>query len=148
MLKETILEQWKYWYKEKNIVLKSAFESVKAKILVEEKSGKYPSLPLSDEVIENIISKEVKELKETQSYYSSEKQEYQDIERKIQALSTYLPKQLTTEEVKDMIRGYMAATELDNVGKITGAIVKMVGSRFDRSKVSQLVNEVMSEFTV
>ena len=144
MLKDIILEKWKEAFKAKDPVLKSAYECVKAKILVEEKSGKY-TLPLTDDVVVGIITKEVKELKETQNFYKPEDQMYMDINRKIESLSEYLPKQMATEEVKDMIRSYIAATELDNVGRITGAIVKEVGSRFDKSKISNLVKEVLSE---
>jgi uncharacterized protein YqeY len=144
MLKDVILEKWKEAFKAKDPVLKSAYECVKAKILVEEKSGKY-TLPLTDDIVVGIITKEVKELKETQNFYKPEDQMHMDINRKIEALSEYLPKQMTSEEVKDMIRSYIAATELDNVGRITGAIVKEVGSRFDKSKISNLVKEVLSE---
>lgn len=144
MLKDVILEKWKEAFKVKDPVLKSAYECVKAKILVEEKSGKY-TLPLTDDIVVGIIVKEVKELKETQTFYKPEDQMYMDINRKIESLSEYLPKQMATEEVKDMIRSYIAATELDNIGRITGAIVKEVGSRFDKSKISNLVKEVLSE---
>ena len=68
MIKEQIIEEWKEAYKNKNENLKSAFAMVKAKILVEEKSGKY-ELPLSDELVVSLVNKEVKELKETQTFY-------------------------------------------------------------------------------
>ena len=144
MLKDVILEKWKEAFKAKDPVLKSAYECVKAKVLVEEKSGKY-TLPLTDDIVVGIITKEVKELKETQTFYKPEDQMYADINRKIEALSEYLPKQMSVEEVKDMIRSYITTTGLDNVGRITGAIVKEVGSRFDKSKISNLVKEVLSE---
>ena len=144
MLKDVILEKWKEAFKAKDSVLKSAYECVKAKVLVEEKSGKY-TLPLTDDIVVGIITKEVKELKETQTFYKPEDQMYADINRKIEALSEYLPKQMSVEEVKDMIRSYITTTGLDNVGRITGAIVKEVGSRFDKSKISNLVKEVLSE---
>mgnify|MGYP006356718949 CR=1 FL=1 len=47
-----------------------------------------------------IIHPEVKELKETQTFYKPEDQMYIDINKKVEALSAYLPKQLTEEEVK------------------------------------------------
>ena len=142
MLKDIIVEKWKESYKNKDVVLKSAYECVKAKILVEEKSGKH-SLPLTDAVVENIIIKEVKELKETQSYYKVEDQMYLDIERKIQALSEYLPKQMTVDEVKAVI---LAMKEKEsNPGKLTGMVVKEIGSRFDKSQISMLVKEVLSQ---
>ena len=141
MLKDVILNEWKEAYKNKDEVLKSAYSMVKAKILVEEKSGKY-ELPLTDEVIVNVINKEVKELKETQTFYKPEDQMYADISKKIEALSTYLPKQLTEEEVKAIIIK-LKETE-NNMGKLIGLTVKEVGNRFDKSQVSKLVKEVIN----
>lgn len=141
MLKDLILEKWKEAFKAKDSVLKSAYECVKAKILVEEKSGKY-ELPLTDEVVIAVITKEVKELKETQAFYKSEDQMYMDINRKIEALSEYLPKQMTTEEVKEVIARLL--TQETNKGKLIGLTVKEVGNRFDKAKIAQLVNEVVN----
>lgn len=141
MLKEIILEKWKEAFKVKDAVLKSAYECVKAKILVEEKSGKY-TLPLTDDIVVGIITKEVKELKETQTFYKPEDQTYADINRKIEALSEYLPKQMTAEEVKEVIARLL--TQETNKGKLIGLIVKEVGNRYDKSKIAQLVNEVLT----
>ena len=140
MLKNIILEKWKEAFKAKDSVLKSAYECVKAKILVEEKSGKHV-LPLTDDIVIGIVTKEVKELKETQAFYKPEDQTYMDINRKIEALSEYLPKQLTTEEVKEIINK-LCVTET-NKGKLIGMVVKEVGNRYDKSKIAQLVSEVV-----
>ena len=140
MLKDIILEKWKEAFKAKDPVLKSAYECVKAKILVEEKSGKY-TLPLTDDIVINIISKEVKELKETQTFYKPEDQMYIDISKKVEVLSAYLPKQLTEEEVKSIIIK-LKETE-NNMGKLIGLTIKEVGSRFDKSQISKLVKEVI-----
>ena len=144
MLKDTVIEKWTEAFKAKDSVLKSAFEAVKAKILVEEKSGKY-TLPLTDDVIVTIITKEVKELKETQTYYKESDTQFNDIQRKIDALSEYLPKQLTEEEVKKIINKFVAQEK--NKGKLTGLTIKEVGNRFDKSKISQLVSEVLSWYS-
>lgn len=141
MLKDIILEKWKEAYKNKDENLKSAYSMVKAKILVEEKSGKY-TLPLTDDVVVAIITKEVKELKETQSFYKPEDQMYMDIDRKVEALSEYLPKQMTAEEVKEVITKLMS--QETNKGKLIGLTVKEVGNRYDKSKIAQLVNEVVN----
>ena len=140
MLKDIILEKWKEAYKNKDENLKSAYSMVKAKILVEEKSGKY-TLPLTDDVVVSIITKEVKELKETQTFYKSEDQIYIDIDRKIEALSEYLPKQLTEEEVKEVIKALREKES--NMGKLIGLTVKEIGNRFDKSQISRLVKEVI-----
>ena len=139
MLKDVILNEWKEAYKNKDEVLKSAYSMVKAKILVEEKSGKY-ELPLTDDVVVNVINKEVKELKETQTFYKPEDQMYIDINKKVEALSAYLPKQLTEEEVKAIIIK-LKETE-NNMGKLIGLTVKEVGNSFDKSKIAALVKEI------
>lgn len=141
MLKDLILEKWKEAFKAKDENLKSAYSMVKAKILVEEKSGKY-TLPLTDDVVVAIITKEVKELKETQTFYKPEDQTYADINVKIAALSEYLPKQMTAEEVKEVIARLF--TQETNKGKLIGLTVKEIGNRYDKSKIAQLVNEVVN----
>lgn len=142
MLQEQITLKWKELFKARDTVGKSAFESVRAKILVAEKSGKY-ELPLTDEVIENIIIKEVKELQETKTYYKPDDQQYKDLEYKISLLSEYLPKQISADEVKEIIKRLFEQEK--NKGKLIGLTVKEVGSKFDKSKVAQLVNEVVSQ---
>jgi uncharacterized protein YqeY len=61
----------------------------------------------------------------------------------IEELEQYLPQMLTELEVESMITGYVAATEEANKGKITGAIAKMVGNRFDKSKIKGIVDRVV-----
>lgn len=141
MLQEVINNKWKELFKARDIVGKSAFECVKAKILVAEKSGNY-ALPLEDTVIEGIIIKEVKELKETQSFYKPEDSMFADIQHKIDLLSEYLPKQMTADEVKAVIMKLYATEQ--NKGKLIGLVVKEVGSKFDKSHIAKLVNEVLS----
>ena len=140
MLQEQINLKWKEFFKAGDKIGKSAFESVRAKILMAEKSGSY-ELPLTDSIIENIIVKEVKELQETKTYYKPEDQQYKDLDYKISLLTEYLPKQMTTEDVKAIIVK-LAATE-QNKGKLIGLTVKEIGTRFDKSKIAGLVNEVI-----
>ena len=141
MLQEQINLKWKEFFKARDAVGKSAFECVKSKILVAEKSGNY-ELPLADSIVEGIIVKEVKELQETKTFYKPEDQQYKDLDYKISLLNEYLPKQLTVEEVKAIIVK-LAATE-QNKGKLIGLTVKEIGTRFDKSKIASLVNEVLS----
>ena len=140
MLQEQINLKWKELFKARDTVGKSAFECVKSKILVAEKSGNY-ELPLADSVVEGIIVKEVKELQETKSYYKSEDQQYKDLDYKISLLNEYLPKQMTAEEAKAVIAKLYKQEQ--NKGKLIGLTVKEIGTRFDKSKIAGLVNEVI-----
>lgn len=142
MLQEQINQRWKELFKARDVIGKSAFESVRAKILVAEKSGKY-ELPLTDDILENIIIKEIKELQETKTYYKPDDQQYKDLDYKISLLSEYLPKQMGVDEVKEIIKRLFEQEK--NKGKLIGLTVKEVGSKFDKSKIAQLVNEVVSQ---
>jgi uncharacterized protein YqeY len=140
MLQEQINLKWKELFKARDNVGKSAFECVKSKILVAEKSGNY-ELPLADSIIEGIIIKEVKELQETKTYYKPEDQQYKDLDYKISLLNEYLPKQMSVEEVKAVIAKLYEQEQ--NKGKLIGLTVKEIGSKFDKSKIAGLVNEVI-----
>ena len=140
MLQEQINLKWKEFFKARDAVGKSAFECVKSKILVAEKSGNY-ELPLTDAVVENIIVKEVKELQETKAFYKPDDQQYKDLDYKISLLNEYLPKQMTAEEVKVIIAKLY--TQEQNKGKLIGLTVKEIGTRFDKSKIASLVSEVL-----
>lgn len=140
MLQEKINLKWKELFKARDAVGKSAFECVKSKILVAEKSGNY-ELPLADSIVEGIIVKEVKELQETKTYYKPEDQQYKDLDYKISLLNEYLPKQMSAEEVKAVI--VKLYEQEQNKGKLIGLTVKEIGTRFDKSKIAGLVNEVI-----
>lgn len=128
--------------KQRNALLKSAYGNVIAKALVAEKSGKY-QLPLEDNVIESLVAKEIKELEETRSFYQPSQDQYEDISVQIAELNQYLPKALTELEVENMILGYVAESGESNKGKITGAIAKMVGNRFDKKLIKGIVDKIL-----
>lgn len=142
MLKQIINDRWKECFKAGDKVGKSAFESIKAKILVLEKSGEV-ELPITSAQVENIIIKDIKELKESQSYYNNDSKEYNEIAYKINILSEYLPKQLSEEDVIKIIE---EKSKLEsNVGKIIGLVVKEIGNQFDKSKIAPLVKQTLNK---
>ena len=136
-LKDIIKQNRIKYFKERNEVLKQAYESVLARIMNEEKSGKYTG-ELSDEVVQNLIIKEIKELKDAITYYKPEEDKYTELELRIKELEQYLPNELTEEEVIKIINDVKATGET-NKGKIIGFVVKQVGNRFDKSKIAKMV---------
>ena len=142
MLYELLKEKHIAAFKQRNMLIKSAYSNVLAKALVAEKSGNY-KLPLEDSVIESLIVKEIKELEETRSFYQPIDDKYEDLGIQIAELNQYLPKPLTETEVESMILGYVAASGETNKGKITGAIAKIVGNRFDKKLIKDIVDKVL-----
>ena len=141
MLYEIIKNKHTQAMKMRDPLLKSAYGNVLAKIMVAEKSGNYP-LPLADSIIEGLIIKEIKELGETRSFYKPTDNQYEEISIQINELNQYLPQPLNEFEVKNMILEYMKTSGETNKGKITGAIAKMVGNRFDKKLIKGIVEQI------
>lgn len=138
-LKEIINEKWKEAFKARDLEKRTAYELIKQRIMVAEKSGQV-ELPLSDEYIVNLIVKEVKEREDVLTFYKPEDEQYQTAKAVIAELAQYLPKQLTEDEVISIIKR-IKETE-PNLGKVIGLAVKEVGNRFDKSKIAALVKNI------
>ena len=138
-LKETINQKFIEEFKTRIAIRRFPYEIMKQKILVAEKSGQF-ELPLTDEQIVNLISKEVKERQELLTIYKPGDEQYSLAEYTIQELSQYLPKQLTEEEVIEIIKKFKEIET--NPGKLIGLTAKEVGNRFDKSKIATLVKQV------
>lgn len=131
--------------KDKNIILKSLYESLVNKIIVAEKSGQY-QLPLMDDITLTLVKREIKERKESQSYFKIGDEKYTEFDIQLVELNRYLPQQLSEEEVKNIIRKIVLNNkEEKNRGKLIGLSVKEIGDRFDKSKLSNMVGEVLNE---
>ena len=138
-MKNLINEKWKEAFKNRDANKRTAYELIKQRILVAEKSGQF-NLPLTDEDITNLIIKEVKERQDVLTFYKPEDELYQTAEAVIKELEQYLPKQMSEEEVIAIIKR-LKETET-NVGKLIGLTVKEVGNQFDKSKIAALVRQV------
>ena len=130
--------------KDRDTMLIRVHTSVLAKIMVAEKSGNY-QLPLSDEVVQSLIQKEIKELEETASFLAEGNLQREMLLSQANYLHLYLPQPYTENEVKEIITNYIITSGATHAGKITGAIAKMVGSRFDKSLIKGLVEQMLGE---
>ena len=139
MLKEVINERWKEAFKARDMEKRTVYEMIKQRITMAEKSGQF-ELPLTDEQITNLIIKEIKEREDVRQFYKPEDDAYKMATAIIAELDQYLPKQMSEEEVIDIIKR-IKETE-PNLGKVIGLTVKEVGNRFDKSKIAALVRSV------
>ena len=101
---------------------------------------------LPDVEIEKLIVKEVKKRKEAIAMYEaggrgdlveSEKSELEILQR-------YLPKQLSEDEVREMVDGVLANIgegEIVNMGKVIGEVKMLVGNGADGAMVAKIVKE-------
>lgn len=104
--------------------------------------------PLSDEDILGIITKQVKQLKD--SMVEFEKGGRQDLIDKAQAevevLSGYLPEQMSEAEIRDLARQIVAevgAQGPKDMGKVMGPLVARTKGRADGKLVNHVVKELL-----
>lgn len=138
-LKDTINDRWKEAFKARDEHKRNAYELIKQRIIVAEKSGQV-ELPLSDEYITNLIVKEVKEREDVLTFYKPEDAAYIAAKAVINELEQYIPKQMTEDAVIAIIKRIKQSES--NMGKVIGLTVKEVGNRFDKSKIAALVKSV------
>jgi uncharacterized protein YqeY len=139
MLKELINDKWKEAFKARDVAKRSAYEFMKQRIMIAEKSGQV-ELPLTDDYITGLIVKEIKEREDVLQFYKPEDEQYQTATAVIAELTQYLPKAMSEDEVIAIIRR-IKETE-PNLGKVIGLTVKEVGNRFDKSKIATLVKQI------
>lgn len=103
---------------------------------------------LTEENALKAIQKEYKKRKETaELYIQQNRQDLADVElAQAKVMEDYLPKQLTEDELKDIIK--KAITEVGasgpaDMGKVMGAANKIVAGRADGKVVSALVKELL-----
>lgn len=138
MLKELINDKWKEAFKARDVAKRSAYEFMKQRIMIAEKSGQV-ELPLTDDYITGLIVKEIKEREDVLQFYKPEDEQYKIATAVIEELTQYLPKAMSEDEVIAII-GRIKETE-PNLGKVIGLTVKEVGNRFDKSKIAALVKQ-------
>ena len=139
MLKELINDKWKEAFKARDLAKRSAYEFMKQRIMIAEKSGQV-ELPLTDDYITGLIVKEIKEREDVLQFYKPEDEQYKIAVAVIDELSQYLPKAMSEDEVIAIIKK-IKETE-SNLGKVIGLTVKEVGNRFDKSKIAALVKAI------
>lgn len=104
----------------------------------------------TDEDVLAVIQKEVKQRRDSIEQF--EKANRQDLVTKekneLAILETYLPKQMSEEEVKKLVDDAVtktSATSQQDMGKVMGALMPQVKGKADGTLVSRLVKEALSK---
>ena len=139
-LKETLMNDLKAAMKEKDIIRKNTVQMVRSAILQFEKDNQKE---LNDEGILEVIAKELKRRRDVLPEYEKSGREdlIKDINREIEILLSYLPKQLTKEELEVIVADAISETgaaSMRDMGKIMAAVMPKVKGRAD----GKMINEI------
>lgn len=145
-LKEQINDDIKTAMKEKNVEKRDALRllsSAMKQIEVDERKE------LSDEDVIKIIQKQVKQRNDAMTQYRDAGREdlYEKEASEAAIFETYLPKQLSDDELEAAIRALIAevgATSMKEIGKVMGAASKSLGAQADGKRINECAKKLLS----
>ena len=143
MLKEKLLEDLKVSMRDKNVVRKNTVQMIRAGILqIEKDTGS----EVDDAKIIDIIAKEMKKKKDAMADFK--KAERQDLidqtNEEMKVLEEYLPKQLSKEEIKEIVSKVIAKTGATSI-KDMGIVMKEAKAEIGAGADGKTINEVVKE---
>lgn len=145
MLKDKLMEDFKESIKSGNTIRKNCIQLIRAKILQTEKDRQKE---LNDDEILEVIAKDIKEKKNVIPEF--EKGDRQDLVNKtyleIAILGEYMPKQLTREEVLQIVKNEKESlnlTSMKDMGTLIKATKAKIGVGSDGKTISEVVKEVL-----
>tara|TARA_B100000683_G_scaffold117803_1_gene115809 strand:+ start:2985 stop:3431 length:447 start_codon:yes stop_codon:yes gene_type:complete len=125
----------------------AALRAVKSAFIVE--MAKDGSDSVDDDIAEKIITKLVKQRKESASIFSEQgrKDLAKDEISQLEYLQVYLPEQMTEEEVRKVVKEVVlqsGASSLADMGKCMGLLMDKLKGKADGKLISQLLREELS----
>ena len=145
-LKDKLMEELKSSMKNKDTVRKNTVTMVRAAIKQREVDER---IELGDEEVLEIISKQLKEKKMAiEEFRKGNRQDLVDLtEAEMSILLEYLPKQLSEEEVEQIVRetiDEIGATSLKEIGIIMKTVMPKVKGRADGNMINQAVRKILN----
>ena len=132
--------------KEKNVITKNTIQMIRAAILQTEKDKQ---IELDDNGILEIISKQVKQKNDALEQF--EKADRQDLveqtKLEINILKEYLPKQLSREEVEQIVVDLsrtLGISDMKGMGTLIKSAKAKIGAGSDGKTISEVVKKVLN----
>lgn len=125
-----------------------ALRAIKSELLLEATKG--GSSEISNEVGQKLIMKLVKQRKDALEIYITQgRKDLADVEQyQIDVLNTYLPAQMSEEEVKVAVQTIIkeiGATSASDMGKVMGPVMAKLSGKADGKLISQVVKQILTQ---
>ena len=146
MLKEKLLEDLKISMRDKNVIRKNTVQMIRAAILqIEKDTGN----EVDDTKIIDIIAKEMKKKKDAMPDFERAGREdlVNQTKEEMAVLEEYLPKQLSSEEIKEIVSKVIAevgATSIKDMGIVMKEAKAKIGAGADGRAINEAVKELLS----
>ena len=145
-MKEKLMEDLKTAMKNKDIVKKNTIQMIRAAILQTEKDKQ---IELDDNNILEIINKQVKQKNDAlEQFKKADRQDLvEQTELEINILKEYLPKQLSKEEVEQIVIGLsrtLGISDMKGMGTLIKSAKAKIGAGSDGKTISEVVKKVLN----
>ena len=145
-LKDILMEDLKTSMKEKDNLRKNTITMLRSRIKQYEVDNREDA---NDDLIMQMIQKELKERSDTlESLKDSNRDDLiEDTKAEIAILEKYLPKQLSDDELAEIIEKIIADTKAESIkdmGKVMVSAKEQIGSRATPKRMSEIIKEKLS----
>lgn len=145
-LKEQLFADLKTAMKEKDTLKKDTVQLIRSGILQYEKDNK---VELDDEGVLDIISKQLKSRRDSLPDFVKSGREdlIEKLNKEIEILLSYLPEQLSEDEIQKIVAEAVEATgaaTVKDMGKVMGMVNPKVKGRADMKVVGNLVKKMLT----
>ena len=145
-LKERLMEDMKVSMRNKETLKKSVITMIRASVKQKEVDDR---VDVNDDDVIELIAKQLKQRKD--ALVEFEKAERDDLiaqtKAEIEILASYLPQQLTDEELEAVVRDAVAevnAQSVKDMGKIMGMVMAVAKGRVDGKRINEMVKKVLN----
>jgi uncharacterized protein YqeY len=113
-------------------------------LLAEIKNAEIDGAGDDDESLQKVVASQVKKTKEAIADFTKAGRDdlVTSEQAKIKVMETYLPAQLSDEELEEVIKKVMADVPTANQGQVIGQVMKQVGGRAEGKRVGELVRKL------
>ena len=144
-LKEQLAADLKTAMKEKDVIRKNTVQLVRSAILQYEKDH---LTELDEEGVIDVIAKELKQRKDSLPEFEKSGREdlVENLKREMEVLMTYLPAQLSEEELTEIIREAIAKTgaaSVKDMGKVMGMVTAQTKGRADGKTIGAIAKKLL-----
>ncbi|ADL07678.1 GatB/YqeY domain-containing protein [Thermosediminibacter oceani] len=144
-IKDVLNEDMKRALKEGQKERLSVIRMARAAIVNEEKNRMHE---LNDEEVIEVLAREVKKRRDAKEEYErlGRVDVAEELEREINILSSYLPLQLTEEELEEIVRQTIfevGANSIKDMGRVMSAVLPRVKGRADGRAVNAIVKKLL-----
>ena len=147
MLKQTILEDLKSAMREGNTAKRDTLRMLDSMIKNVEIDKKKKEEGLSDEEIQEVVTRAIKQRKDAIAQYIEGGREELAAKEKeeIEILSAYVPAQMGEDEVRSAVQEIISASGEVDMGKTMGAAMAKLKGKADGALVRKIVEEELKK---